>query len=223
MPIQEPQYFSSPESYNWLDAISGDKSLIDPRTYEVYETAWMQYPARWNSRLACTNLERLGKRKNDTFIQNWVQKTVLIMDTMGYEPIPPNDVNDIESEIEDVYSDLEDLEELKRMFPIQLEAVPPFPKQSQWDNSLFATHMQTRRRDSFQHLPNCSSHETSDGEPRPLRQPTSETNSIVVSSLPKSQNSYEELNIGELIVGKLRRAVVHGREAYRSFHNLMRD
>jgi len=215
MLINEPQYFATPESYNWLDAMSRDRSFIDPRTYEVHETAWTQYPARWNFRLARSNLERLEGRNNKIFIQNWVQKTVLITKTVGYDPVP-----DFESEIEDVYSDLEDLAELKCMFPIQLEAVPPFPKKSlcQWDNSLFATHMQTHAN---QLLPDCSSHQTSESEPRAVFQSYSETSSIVVSSFSKSQESYEELNIGKLIVDKLRHGVTRGREAYRSLHNMM--
>jgi hypothetical protein len=217
MPIHEPQYFSSPESCNWLDAFLRDRSFIDPRTYEVHQTAWTQYPARWNSRPANSNLERLEYRTNTNFVQKWVQNTVVITETVGYDPVPPNDVNDIESENEDG-----ELAELKRIFPIQLEAVPPIPKQSHghWDNSLFATHMQARR---FNHLPDYSSHETSDGEPRPAGQPFSEATSIVVSSLPKSEESHEELNIGKLIMGKLRQAVVYGREAYRSLHDLMRS
>ncbi|KAJ5904333.1 hypothetical protein N7504_006716 [Penicillium tannophilum] len=215
MPINEPEYFASPEPYNWLDVMSRDRSFIDPRTYEVHEAAWMPHPARWNSRLARSNLKKLEGRKNDFFVQNWVRKTVLIKETVGYDPVP-----DFESEIEDAYSDLEDLAELKRMFPIQLEAVPPFPKQSssQWDNSLFATHMQIHGN---QLLHGCSSCQTSDSEPHMASQPYSETTSIVVSSLSKSQGNYEELNIGKLIVDKLRHSVVRGREAYRSLHDLM--
>lgn len=215
MPLNEPEYFASPESYNWLDAMSGDKSFIDPRTYEVHETGWMQYPARWSSKLARSNLQKLEGRSNSIFVRKWVQKTVCIIETVGYDPVP-----DFESEIEDAFSDLEDLEELKRMFPIQLEAVPPFPKQSssQWDNSLFATHLQIHEN---QLLHGCSSRQTSDGEPHTASQPYSDTTSVVVSSLSKSQGSYEELNIGKLIVDKLRHGVVRGREAYRSLHDLI--
>ncbi|KAJ5806667.1 uncharacterized protein N7503_004269 [Penicillium pulvis] len=213
MPLKEPEYFASPESYNWLDAMSGDKSFIDPRTYEVHETAWMQYPARWSSRLARCNLAKLEGRSNNNFVQKWVQKTVSIKETVGYDPVP-----DFESEIEDAYSDLEDLAELKRMFPIQLEAVPPFPKQSQWGNSLFATHMQIHDN---QLLHGCSSLQTSDSEPHTASQPYSETTSVVVSSLSKSQVIHDELNIGKLIMDKLRHSVVRGREAYRSLHGLM--
>ncbi|KAJ5987343.1 hypothetical protein N7451_011708 [Penicillium sp. IBT 35674x] len=215
MPINESEYYVSPEPYNWLDVMSGDRSFIDPRTYEVHETAWTPNPTHWNSRLARSNLKRLEGRNNNNFVQHWVQKTVLIKDTVGYDPVP-----DFESEIEEAYSDLEDLAELKRMFPIQLEAVPPFPKQSssQWDNSLFATHMQTH---GYQLLNGCGSRQASDSEPRTATQPYSETTSIAVSSLSKSQQSYEELNIGKLIVDKLRHSVVRGREAYRSLHDLM--
>ncbi|KAJ5553455.1 hypothetical protein N7494_002833 [Penicillium frequentans] len=215
MPLNEPEYFASPESYNWLDAMSGDKSFIDPRTYEIHETAWMQYPARWSSRLARSNLKKLEGRSNSVFVQKWVQKTVFIKETVGYDPVP-----DFESEIEDAYSDLEDLAELERMFPIQLEAVPPFPKQSsnQWDNSLFATHMQIHDN---QLLHGCSSRQASYSEPHTASQPYSETTSIAVSSLSRSQGSCEELNIGKLIVDKIRHSVVRGREAYRSLHDLM--
>lgn len=217
MPFNEPQYFASPESYDWLDAMSGNRSFIDPRTYEIHQTAQTQYLARWNSKLAHSNLKRLEGRDNKTFVQTWVQRAVSITETVGYDPVP-----DFESEIEDVYSDFEDLAELKRMFPIQLEAVPPFPKQSpsQWDHSMFATHVQTH---GYLLLPDGSSHQTSDNEPRSASQPYSETASVVVSSLLGSQDSYETLDIRKLIVSKLRHGVSRGIEAYRSIHDLMRS
>ncbi|KAJ5752673.1 hypothetical protein N7520_009590 [Penicillium odoratum] len=208
MPVHEFLYFSSPDTCNWLDVFSRNKSFIDPRTDEVHQTAWTRYYARWNSMLACSRLEKLGRRQHKAFVQNWVHYRY----------------GDIETE--DVDSDYSDLEELRKFcsrlqHPVQLEHVPPFPKHRVCDDTLSGAYMQICRQDGYNELVERSSHEISDGEPC---QPSSDATTIVVSSLSRTAtiSANEEVNIGKLIASKFRDAVVHGQEAYRSLRDRAR-
>ncbi|KAJ5628047.1 hypothetical protein N7490_010275 [Penicillium lividum] len=222
MPVRELPYFSSPETCNWLDVFSRDKSFIDPRT--DHQTAWTRYPARWNSRLTSSHLERLGRRQHMAFVQNWVQSVVLIIETDGYNPMPATDIGDIgDIDVEDVDSDYSDLEELQKFnsrlkYPVQLEHVPPFPQHRVCDKTRVGAYMQICRQDGYNELVEWSSHETSDEEPC---QPSSDATTIVVSSLLRTatSSSNEEVSIGRLIASKFREAVVHGKEAYRSLRD----
>ncbi|KAJ5938033.1 hypothetical protein N7454_004375 [Penicillium verhagenii] len=221
MDSHEFEYFSSPESFNWLDAMSSNKANFDPRTYEIHQTAWTRYPARWNSRLVSTSLEQVGTGNTRAFVQNWVQNTRLIAETEGFDPVTIEDIGDFEGTDESM-SDLGELDELRIQFPLQLEAMPPYPKQfdSRCNGSLFETHMQIYRQDNYCGLSEWSSGRTMDSEHYVSHQRNSETNTIALSSKSPTRpliGFEKEPNIGNVIADKFRQAFVQGMEAYQGF------
>ncbi|KAJ5915685.1 hypothetical protein N7466_011618 [Penicillium verhagenii] len=218
----EFQDFSSPEFFNWLDAMSSNKANIDPRTYEIHQTAWTRFP-RWNSRLVPKNLVRLGTRNIGVFVQNWVRNTTYIAETEGFDPVTIEDVGDFEG-TDETMSDSGELDELRNQFPLQLEAVPPYPKQSDspCNGSLFETHMQIYRQDDYCRLSEWSSGRTMDSEPllsQHRRNSGTRRHSALSSKSPTKPltGSEKESNIGNVIAGKFRQAFVQGMEAYQGF------
>ncbi|KAJ6013505.1 hypothetical protein N7540_008096 [Penicillium herquei] len=148
-----PLYYpSSPETPDWLDAMFGDRALIDPRTFEVHNALWAPL-IRFSDprRVTRRNLAKLGHQSNYFFVHMWVEKTVVMIRTKKYEPVPVDIIDDedddLDSESQWTDSDESTFED-ELSYPLQLEAVPPYPKQS-LQNTLFETHLQTSNQGFF--------------------------------------------------------------------------
>ncbi|KAJ5097121.1 hypothetical protein N7456_007842 [Penicillium angulare] len=221
MPESEPMYTQASE-FNWLDLVSENRAQIDPRTYEVHQIGWTpsswasSWTYRWTRKLTRRNLDMLDGRRVWPFMTKWVEETVIITTSEGYDPVPEDDNDYIETES---YYDSEpdsDIDEVMSE-PLQLEAVPPYSKPSP-KNTLFQTHLQTRGQSSYHNMEVLSSYPSTGPENYLPSQVDFDATTVAISS-PSSTlpaENYEELNIGKLIAGKFKEAWAHGMETCRS-------
>ena len=133
-------YSQASDTPSWLDAMSGDKSFIDPRTFEVHRIASWPSPLGSSHPVIRINLDKINSRSHNIFVLEWVDTMVGITENAGYSHVPANDVD----AIEDV--DFCSLVQELGPWPLPLEAVPPCRNQSiqfDLDNIYYWLHGQS--------------------------------------------------------------------------------
>lgn len=148
-------YYSSPNSHDWLNAMSGDKARIDPRTFEVHQIPTLaphhSLPRRPSHRrhLKISRLEDIPRihspRPRRAFVVKWLQNTTAIWGNVGFDEVLENDADDLASSVCSI--------DEGELLPFSLEAIPPFPKQGD-DNTLFGLYQRIHQHQGvFTELP----------------------------------------------------------------------
>ncbi|KAJ5578309.1 uncharacterized protein N7459_007273 [Penicillium hispanicum] len=134
--------------YSWLDAKTREKAPIDSWTFGVQKITTTASPCGSSGRLSCKSLVKVPCRHSGISLGGWLRMNTRIWANQAFEPVPIDDIEDIEapSDISENEDDDDTCAISKELGPgpVQLEAIPPYPKQST-DNSLFSTHRQTRQ------------------------------------------------------------------------------
>ncbi|KAJ5717279.1 hypothetical protein N7488_002925 [Penicillium malachiteum] len=220
-----PLYYpSSQDTPNWLDAMSGHMTLIDPRALPVHNVSWTPL-IRFNdpSQLTRHNLAKLGRQSTCLFVHMWVEKTIFMIRTNTYEPVPV-DIMKNEDKFLDLDLDWSDSDdstfEDEHSYPLQLEAVPPYPKQIV-QNTLFETHLQTHNQGFFNPDLIDSSSLTSAAEENehPLYpSPDFDATTVSISSISHEESCEvsDETRRRKHLATKFRRLVTHGPALCRS-------
>ncbi|KAJ5729132.1 uncharacterized protein N7483_003640 [Penicillium malachiteum] len=101
--VSNPVYYpSSPETPNWLDAMFGDKVLIDPRTFKVHNALGAPLVRFTEPKmLTRRNLKKLGRRSNCFPFYMWVENTIFMIQTNKYEPVPVDNIKNEDTELSD--------------------------------------------------------------------------------------------------------------------------
>lgn len=140
--------------YSWLDVMTREKAPIDPWTFEVQNVTTTASSCRLPGRLSCNSLAKIPYRHNGISLGSWLRVNTRIWANQGFEPVPVDNIEGIEAssglheddEDDEEYDDGDTCSIFKELGPgpVQLEAIPPYPKQSP-DHSLFSIHKQTRQ------------------------------------------------------------------------------
>lgn len=163
-------------------------------------------------------------------VTTWVQKSMNTWETEGFKPLSDDDI-ELDADVNDDNDSLAGIE-LKQL---QLEALPPYPKQFA-GNSLLSLHDQIQSpwkqqrsssRLSIQRtrsVPHAEMHEFAPPEEPilyypilidPVVEPSAYAFSDSSSSMASSVEENTQ-NVGKLIANKVRKAAAHGAATYRT-------
>ncbi|KAJ5727936.1 hypothetical protein N7493_005756 [Penicillium malachiteum] len=153
----------------------------------------------------------------------WVEKTIFMVRTNTYEPVPVDIIKNEDDSIglDSEWSDSDDsIFEDEHSYPLQLEAVPPYPKQSS-KNTLFETHLQTRDQ-AFLNPDLIDSSSTAEENQHSLHpSPGFDATTVSISSISHEASGKvsEETIRRRHLTAKFRRLVTHGAALCRSMAN----
>ena len=205
MPSWNPFYAASlpASNSNWLDSITRDISFLDPRAYEVHKTTWPPLTRKVSPgppRATTRNVARIPKNICPRFhVYMWIEKTAAITTKGAHLPIPVDEIQMIE---DGVYSSDDDSWDVPVPNTIQLEAIPPYPRQGLEDIDVLPYWESPR---NFER-PSIF-HEEFGGSTA-----VDSTLSPTCTLPPTLHLGEAQVGIGSLIVGKVRGVVRNGRE-----------
>ncbi|CEO59423.1 hypothetical protein PMG11_04098 [Penicillium brasilianum] len=224
MPPLSAIHSHAPAAFNWLDAMSVDKSFFDPRTSDLHR---FPLPARGPSYpmddLDITSPVLVAPTPIKPSVTTWTHNSMKAWETEGFEPLPADDI-ELDADVNDDNDSLAGIE----LEQLQLEAVPPYPNRFAGD-SLLSLHdqIQSPRKQhyTFSRLPiqQTETHPRSQPEEPilyhpilidPVLEPYAYAFSDSASSMASSSEEKTQ-NVGKLIANKARKAAAHGAATYR--------
>ncbi|OQE26253.1 hypothetical protein PENSTE_c005G08021 [Penicillium steckii] len=224
-------FYEQSQSYNWLDAISNNKSFFDPRTIETHQDTVVSLQKQEAISLSEKAIATLPAVNQRVFMTKWIRQIppdqkqskipADLVDITNSFNIDPSDM-DIQREN---YSDIASTSSSTVCTSIdkdfleswQIEAVPSYPKQPASNNTLFDLRNQICHPVSPKNVPvqTVSPYFAENNHMySPLHhiEMTSMTSQVCLPSDFTDSTLYgssEDLNICKLIVGKMRQAAVH--------------
>ncbi|KAF3398132.1 hypothetical protein F1880_006367 [Penicillium rolfsii] len=234
-------HFQASAPFNWLDAMSADKAYFDPRYLDLtfYPISYPKYLYRTSDLhrlplpfrdpsyplddLHITGPALVHSQPTKASTTTWVQQSLDIWETEGFEPVPADDIENAA----DVDDDSESLLGLK-LEQLQLELKPPSSKPST-GKSLLSLHDQIntprkQRHPASQPRPHQIhsvqqteiDHDSWPEEPilyhpiliDPVLEPSAYAFSDFSSSMASSTDQFTP-NLGTLIANKVRQAAAY--------------